>query len=252
MVGFAKVVVACVSISFLMINSLWATGVAQLSVGDREAIRSIMATQYGDQYLEEHRCWNYAFDDGRGDSTPYCMTVGGSRITDEDGVRILYFFAFSRAGVGGNTEFTYAHHETGLMGVFKAVLIAGSKKWRLVAANKEMPFGTSGSCGCELANFLRLGRKKFGWMFASGGVWQGAVVTNYAIVTDFNGAILDVSAIPQVEEHDQETSYIVEVAPDDLSEEMFPLLVHKSRNGSEIGQYRAVFNRASRLYELSH
>ena len=213
-------------------------------------VRAIMRDRYGNHFDEKHDCWAYEAKDARGESIPYCMKAGKPEWVDANGVRTIYFMSYNRDDIRDDTDYRYAHYQLGLMGAFKATHDDGTNQWILRAGSKDMESGSMGSCGCSDARFTKLGPDKYGWVFATGGDWQGTLVGNYVIVADFDGSFSNVSAIPDMEERDQDISYEVSVVPDNAAREMYPLLVKKMKGGKQIKQFHVSFDSANRVYKL--
>lgn len=213
-------------------------------------IRSIMSERYGNRFIDAYGCWSYETKDARGEPIQYCMKAGRPELVDVDGVRTLYFMSYNRDDIRGNADFRYAHYQLGLMGAFKATHDDSANKWVLRAGSKDMESGSMGSCGCSDAAFTRLGPGKYGWIFETGGDWQGTQAGNYFIVADFDGLFSDVSAIPDVEEAAQDINYEVSIIRDAAAPEMYPLLVKKMKKGKQLKEFHVAFDAAKRIYKL--
>lgn len=212
-------------------------------------IRSIMSERYGNRFIETYGCWSYETKDASGEPIRYCMKAGRPELVDIDGVRTLYFMSYNRDDIRGNADFRYAHYQLGLMGAFKATHDDNDNKWMLRAGSKDMESGSMGSCGCSDAEFTKLGPERYGWIFATGGDWQGTQVGSYFIVADFDGLFSDVSAIPDMEEGAQDINYEVSIVPD-AAAEMYPLLVKKIEKGKKMQEFHVTFDAAKRIYKL--
>ncbi|TDK22945.1 hypothetical protein E2F46_12400 [Luteimonas aestuarii] len=194
-----------------------------------EIVRQVMERQYGSSFKPELQCWKHTIA-ADSDITNYCMKPSEPHVVDVDGNRRLYFMAYSEANIPGNDEYWYSHSSAGLMGAFE-VKIESDGQWSLESASNEMEFGSIGDCGCKNAQFVRLGENHYGWMFASGGTWQGSTSVVHNIVAPRNGRFEDVSRIPMVEEDDQTTRYDIQLDESNPETLMFPVIVVKSKNG---------------------
>src|SRR5687768_16416150 len=96
------------------------------------------------------------------------------------------------------------------MGAF-ALKLMSSSTWVLAAASKDLDFGSVGNCGCESAKFVKLGRDYYGWMFVSGGVWQGVASLSHDLVAPHGKDFVDLSEIPMQTESDQDSEYRIEI-----------------------------------------
>lgn len=213
-------------------------------------VQAIMSDQYGNHFDEKHGCWAYEAKDAHGESIAYCMKAGKPEQVDVNGVRTVYFMSYNRDDIRGDADYRYAHYQSGLMGAFKATHDDDTNQWVLRASSKDMESGSLGSCGCSDAEFTKLGPHKYGWIFATGGDWQGILVGNYVIVADFDGLFSNVSAIPDMEERNQDISYEVSVTRDTAAREMYPLVVKKMKDGKQIKQFYVTFDATRRIYKL--
>jgi hypothetical protein len=114
-----------------------------------------------------------------------------------------------------------------------------------------MTFGTVGDCGCRDAKLEKLSNKgDYGWVFTSGGVWQGTVVSSYSIVTAVKNEFLDVSKIPQIREGDQDVRYEMTVQPDPSAAGLYPLKVVKTKAKAKVAEFTVPFDATKARYEL--
>ena len=114
-----------------------------------------------------------------------------------------------------------------------------------------MEFGSIGNCACEEASLLKLGNDDFyGWTFSSGGIWQGIVVLNHAIVAPQGGGFSNISSIPEIREEDQETVYKIKVVDADADKKVFPLLVSKQIKGQAVQELIVPFDDNKKVYKL--
>lgn len=221
---------------------------------DRDVVRAIhsgMDDQYGaSHYNAKYGCWDIEVKGEGARSTQYCMTPGKPYVVTENGQASLYFLAYNRSDITGDADYSYSQSHLGLMGAFKAIRDAKAGKWTFVAVDKAMDYGAGGACGCADADFLSLGTTRHGWIFTSGGNWQGALVLNYAIVTDFDGKFYDVSSIPRVREDAQDIKYELRVTDSRQAQPMFPLVVTKTKDGKAIDEISVPFDPAKRVYAL--
>lgn len=222
------------------------------AAGDAEAdaagiIAEVMRRQYPDGYDEKHDCWMFSRKSADGE-TGYCMRSQPAQWTDGEGGKSLYFMASSASDIDDDLRYAYGSVDSGLMGAFQ-VSIGADGGWTLVSASNAIDFGTAGACGCEDAKFVRLGRDYYGWMFTSGGMWQGVVVSNHEIVAPHNGAFKNLSAIPEIREEAQDVRYAAAVVDGDPNAAVFPLKVEKFESGKKTGERIVGFDRDKWAYQ---
>lgn len=216
-----------------------------------QIIHSVMDEQYGaSNYNAKYNCWDIELEGNGGLSTQYCMKPGPSRVVSESGVAVLYLLSYNRSDITGDLDYSYSHSDLGLMGAFKTVHDDKTNQWTYVAGNQAMDCGTSGTCGCEDAELVAIGANRHGWIFTTGGSWQGTLVLNYVIVTDFDGKFFNVSAVPHIREESQDVEYGLHVANVRQTQPMFPLIVTKTRAGKKIEDITVPFDASKRIYVL--
>jgi hypothetical protein len=215
-------------------------------------VTEVMKNQYGDQYDAKHSCWSFAHtsEQSKGASLTYCMRPGHPEVVDTASGKQLYLYAADANDITDNNSYMYSQNDPGLMGAFKIQLDAKGN-WTLLAFDNAMEFGTQGNCGCNDAKFVKLSNQgTYGWLFASGGTWEGTTVANYSILVARKDGIVDISKIPQVTEAAQDIQYDVEVAPDQRKTGMFPLTVTKKKGDSKIGTLQVNFDPKAFTYSL--
>ena len=213
-------------------------------------IKAVMDDQYGQTYDAKHGCWAYGYSGGEADAADYCMRPGKPEVVDVGGSKILYFSASSATDIRDNPSYGYSQAQPGLMGAFK-IRLGGKQGWTFVAMEPAMTFGTVGDCGCRDAKLEKLSNKgDYGWVFTSGGVWQGTVVSSYSIVTAVKNEFLDVSKIPQIREGDQDVRYEMTVQPDPSAAGLYPLKVVKTKAKAKIAEFTVPFDAKKARYEL--
>jgi len=216
-----------------------------------QLIHAIMNEQYGaSKYSAKYACWDIELDDNDGSSTQYCMKSGQSHVVSEGGTTTLYFLSYNRSDIAGELDYSYSQANLGLMGSFKAIHDDKTHQWIYVAGDKAMEYGAGGACGCTDAKLVTIGTNRHGWIFTSGGDWQGTLVLNYAIVTDFDGKFLNVSAIPRIREGEPDVKYDLHVADSHQTQAMFPLTVTKAKGGKKIEDIDVPFDMSKRIYAL--
>lgn len=174
-----------------------------------EIVTEVMKEQYGGQGDVAMGCWNYRFEEN-GIETTYCMKPGAPEVVETTAGRNVYVPVSNT--IESNSTESYGAVTPGLMGAF-LLQVRNDGKWSYLARERGLAFGTMGYCGCDKAKFMRLGRDYYGWMFTSGGTWQGVTVSNHEIVAPRSGGFKDISDIPEVREAAPDVMYSVEIAP---------------------------------------
>jgi hypothetical protein len=213
-------------------------------------VKAVMDDQYGNTYDAKHNCWAYSYSGGDADAADYCMRPGKPEVVDVAGSKILYFTATNATDIRDNPSYGYTQAQPGLMGAFK-IRLGGKQGWTFVAMEPAMTYGTAGDCGCRDAKLEKLSNKgDYGWVFTSGGMWQGTEVSNYSIVTAWKNEFVDVSKIPQVREKEQDVRYEMTVQPDPAATGLYPLKVVKTKAKTKVAEYTVPFDAKKARYEL--
>lgn len=210
-------------------------------------VTEVMRQQYPDGYDEKHDCWAFSRKSADGE-TAYCMRSHPAQWADGENGNSFYFIASSASDINDDLRYAYGSVDAGLMGAFQ-VSIGTDGGWTLTSASKAMDFGTAGACGCEDARLVKLGRGYYGWMFTSGGMWQGILVSNHEIVAPHDGAFKNLSAIPEIREEAQDVRYAVMVVDGDPNLDVFPLKVEKLASGKKTGERIVGFDRSKWAYQ---
>jgi hypothetical protein len=214
-------------------------------------VRAVMDDQYGATYDAKHTCWTYSYSGSSDDEgAHYCMRPGKPEVVDVNGAKIVYFMAANATDITDVAAYGYSQAQPGLMGAFK-IRLGGKQGWTFIAMEPAMTFGTAGECGCRDAKLEKLTNKgEYGWLFTSGGVWQGTVVSNYSVVTAWKNKFQDVSDIPQISEGDQDVRYQITVQADASAPGLFPLKVVKSKAKAKVAEFTVPFDTKKARYEL--
>ena len=220
------------------------------SVDVNAIVKAVMDDQYGNQYDGKQACWTFAHTTEQGDALTYCMSPGKPALVDTPKGKLLYVYAANRYDIRDDPRYAYGQSEPGLMGAF-AVRIDVKGQWTYQALDNAMEFGANGYCGCNKADLVKLSPQgDYGWLFTSGGVWQGTVVADYSIVVAHKGGFVDVSKIPQTRESAQGVRYDVKILADPAGKGMFPLQVTKTRDGATIKSFQVKFDPGAFAYSL--
>lgn len=210
-------------------------------------VADVMRQQYPGGYDEKHDCWRFSRKSADSE-TEYCMRPHPAQRAEGENGNSFYFIASSASDINDDLRYAYGSVDAGLMGAFK-VMISTDGGWTLEAASKAIDFGTAGACGCEDAKLVRLGRGYYGWMFTSGGMWQGILVSNHEIVAPHDGSFKNLSAIPEIREAAQDVRYTITVVDDDPDMDVFPLKVERLESGKKTGERIVGFDRDKWAYQ---
>jgi hypothetical protein len=198
---------------------------------DSVLVVAVMRSQYGDHWDASAGCWIHKTVD----LGSYCMKpVQQHLVAAHDGSR-LYLLAEGLPvdGTGAIQEIG-THAAPGLVGAF-AIALSGPQgdeapDWRVLAASKELRFGSFGRAGVAWAKFVLIGPSDYyGWTFVSGGTWQGVTVGSHVILAPLGPRFVDIATIPSMTEEDQE--HRIDIAIDDTAKgvRVYPLTVSKRR-----------------------
>ena len=220
---------------------------------DTEVVASIMRSQYGLGFNSEHQCWAHKAK-GWG---LYCMKPINIHRIDAHGVPRLYVLAEGvPMNLAGELQETGAHAAPGVVGAF-LVSLDGTGKFTVLAATKELHFGSFGAASAGDAKFLKVGAPDYyGWTFVAGGMWMGTIVTWHHIVAPRGTQFVDLSAIPETAEDDQDHTYEIAFDSTQVDQKFFPLLVTKrfngegKRHGPATVTFRVPFNTKTWSYRL--
>lgn len=214
-------------------------------------VDEVMTSAYPGAHDAENGCWRYLHEvPVRDESVAYCMRPQPARqVPSAGGGTTIHLIAANANDLGDNLDYAYSAVDAGLLAAFQ-IDVAQDGSWTLSASAKGMEFGTAGACGCEQARLTRLGADYYGWMFTSGGMWQGVLATQHAIVAPHEGGFKDLSAIPEIREDRQDVRYAVSVVDDDAAREFYPLRVEKMRGDSRIGERTLEFDRVRWAYPV--
>jgi hypothetical protein len=210
-------------------------------------VTDVMNQQYKNDYDAKNKCWNFtlAIND---DELDYCMRPHAAEIVTSSNNTKLYFYASNATDINDDLRYAYDSPDAGLMAAFE-LSIADDGGWKISANENAMPFGTSGNCGCSDAKFTKLGNDYYGWVFSSGGTWQGITVLDHQIVAPQNTKFKNISAIPEVREAKQDEQYKLAII-DDKPAEHFPVRIEKMRADTKVDERVVEFNASQWTYAV--
>lgn len=213
-----------------------------------EFVKQAMQRIYGSDYDAGNKCWRHAVESGGEDGeTTYCMRPGEAHAV-EGGV--VYLSAHNISDPDADQpQYLYGMQDPGVFGAFKLQANQDGGLKDVLASSPAMTYGTAGSCGCEDAEFKKVGPASYAWIFTSGGTWQGQTVSAYSIVTDRSGEFRNVASIPHTVEGKQGVVYELKV-DDRGSGEMYPLAVTETRDGKKVREQQVAFDAVKGQYAL--
>ncbi|WP_266158617.1 hypothetical protein [Dyella silvatica] len=221
-----------------------------ISVDVPKIVEAAMKNQYGNHYDTKHSCWEFSSKSEQGNVVAYCMRPSEPELVTTAVGAQVYFYAVNANDIDHVDKYLYAPNDPGLMGAFK-IQIDAKGDWTYVAFDNAMAYGTNGTCGCNKAKFVKLSNKgDYGWLFTSGGVWQGTVVADYSILVARGDGFADISSIPEITEAAQDIKYEVKVSDGATGDAMFPLLVTKKKSGVEVDSFLVKYDSKKKVYAL--
>lgn len=213
-------------------------------------VKSVMDATYGQNYDAKNACWAFTWKNDQGESADYCMRPGTPQIIEGPRGKTLYLNTFSATDIRGDARYGYSQVQPGLMGAFK-IKVGGKQGWIYEANDSGTDYGSAGDCGCTRARLIKLSNSgDYGWLFTSGGTWQGVTVADYSIVAAIKGRITDISKIPQVTEKAQGVKYDISVKEDPAAQGFFPLHVVKTAADGKTEAFDVAFDTTKSIYAL--
>jgi hypothetical protein len=247
-----KVKMSAALLSVLVVSS-WPHPHADTGPSDINTIvTAVMKDQYGGHYDAKHSCWSFTHtsEQSKGMSLTYCMRPGRPEVVDTASGKQLYLYTSDANDITDDNRYMYSQVDPGLMGAFK-IQLDTKGNWTFLAFDNAMEFGTQGNCGCNSDQFVKLSNQGvYGWLFTSGGTWQGTTVADYSLLIAHKSDFIDISKIPQITETAQDIQYDVEVAPNQRKTGMFPLNVTKMNGNTKVGTFQVNFDPRAFNYSL--
>ncbi|MEW6644961.1 MAG: hypothetical protein AB1586_30955 [Pseudomonadota bacterium] len=239
------------ALCFLLSMSQGAVAGSGPATVDVDAIvKAVMNNQYGTQYDAKHTCWTYTHTSKQGDDITYCMRPGLPELVETAKGKLLFISAANAYDIRDDNRYAYSQSQPGLMGAF-TIGIDTKGPWTYAALNNAMEFGSGGYCGCNKASFVKLSNQgDYGWLFVSGGAWNGTVVADYSILMPRKGDFADISRIPQIQEGGQDIKYELKVASDRPGAGLFPLVVTKIKGNVAIEDIQVNFDSKKFAYVM--
>lgn len=212
----------------------------------KTAIARVMRAQYPLGYDEANRCWRTERGDGN-EATAYCMRPLPEHVVQQGDAASVYVALASASDIRGNPDYLYGQVDAGVMDAFRLSIPAEGEP-TIAARGLGLAFGSAGDCGCANARFVQVGPRTYGWMFTSGGTWQGRTVASHALVAPVGGEFKDVAALPRYVEDDQSVEYRLAIARA-TSGDWYPLRHSQWRDGEFVDETRIEFDPAAARYK---
>ena len=212
-------------------------------------VTAAMSLRYLARHTQARDCWLY-MDQRYG---RYCVKPLRSQWVERSGIRQLYLLtAGEPITADDRSEDLPAHALPGLVGAFALVATAdGAPKF--LAATDAFMYGSFGDSGASTARLIQIGAGDYyGWIFSSGGTWQGISVGWHHILAPHGRRFVDLSAIPTMRESDQDHRYTISYDRASSAGRVYPLTVTKlaQPRGAEVAHFLVPFNFRTWRYEL--
>lgn len=215
-----------------------------------QAVANTLRSHYPAGYDEANRCWRTTRGEGD-DAAAYCMRPLPEHAIQDNGSTWIYLALASASDIREQPDYLYGQVDAGMMDAFK-LRVGSDGTAEVVAKGLGLAFGSAGDCGCANAVFVQVGSRAHGWMFTSGGTWQGTTVASHALVAPVGDTFKDVVALPRFVEGDQSIEQRVAILPpaadSDADAEWYPLRLSRWRAGTQMDEARLEFDAASSRY----
>jgi hypothetical protein len=206
---------------------------------DEQIAAQVMTAQYGKPSRDG--CWILHTPD----LGNYCLKpIQRHRIEAHDGPRVYVLADGLPMSAAGEVEEIGVHAAPGVIGAF-ALALAGSATaatggpaarpgaWTYLAASKELRFGSFGRANAAGARFTQIGPDDYyGWVFVSGGTWQGITVGEHVILAARGRRFVDISSIPSITEEDQDHEFDIVFDAASRDGKVYPLEVTRRKIGA--------------------
>lgn len=214
----------------------------------KNAVAHVIQVHYEGGYDEANRCWRA--ERGEGDeAAAYCMRLLPEHVVQYEDGAWVYVALASASDIRNHPDYLYGHVDAGVMDVFK-LRIGADGAPEVLAHGLGLSFGSAGDCGCANAKFMQVGPSTHGWMFTSGGTWQGQTIASHALVAPVGDVFKDVAGIPRYREADQDVEYRIAVDAKPGRDAWYPLRVMRYRAGHKDGERVVAFDPGAQRYVL--
>jgi hypothetical protein len=211
----------------------------------QRAVDAMLRAEYPAGFDASHRCWRTERA-AEGEASAYCMRALPHHAVSIDGETSVYVALASASDITGNLEYLYGHADPGAMDAYR-LTITPDGSYQVTAKGVGLLFGSAGDCGCTTATFVQAGPRVHGWLFSSGGTWQGTTVATHSLVALVDGTFKDVAGLPRFREDDQALEYRVAIVRD-AGSAWYPLQVSRLRDGKPDGARQVEFDPLAERY----
>lgn len=211
-----------------------------------QLVQAFLHLQYPKGYDDRNDCWRTSYGKGD-DAMSYCMHALPAHLVTEKGQRVLYVAAGSVADIEGDPDYRYSATDPGMFDAYR-LAVEPDGHTRQTSAARGVDYGSGGDCGCMDADFVQLGPDVHGWVFSSGGTWQGETTLTQAVVAPTGAQFRDIAGIPQRADGDADAEYRIALTKGPPSAGLYPLKVLKYRNGQKVSEHLISFDAAAGRY----
>ena len=172
-------------------------------------VSALMGLLTGQAFDAERRCWPVALEMS-GVSRSVCLRAGTAQWRPQDGKDRVFLHAHAVPAPGLER------------GVFAAIVAETTPdgRWHSVAKLRALPVGDNGECGCAEAELRRMGKNRWGWVFAAHDRGQ----RRFHAVMSSSAGLSEVVRLPVPEEGGDGFRHRVEFDVRDENAEAFALL----------------------------
>jgi hypothetical protein len=233
-----RIKISSIHLRFLAIITLVSLSIPNISHSDNDTnlISQIIKDQYAGSHNKDHGCWV----SGITEYNDYCIKpVKAQRVIAHDGERLYVLTEGLPLDADGQVAEMSCHGCAGLVGAF-AVKLENGKINKYLAIAKGLTFGSYGRAfGIDEAKLTKIGPSDYyGWVFSSGGTWQGTTISHHNILAPYHQTFVDLSEIPSISEDDQDHVYEINFDTKKDEVKVYPLIVTKFS-----GDYKTVVTR---------
>lgn len=172
-------------------------------------VPTLMGLLTGQTFDAQRRCWPMDVE-LQGSSRSLCLRAGMPQWRPQDGKDRVFLHAYALPAPGLDR------------GVFAAIVaeVVPDGGWQAMARLRALPVGDDGACGCSEAEFRRMGRDRWGWVFAARDGGQ----RRFHVVMSSSVGLSEVARLPVPEDGTERLRHRVEFDVRDENVETFALL----------------------------
>ena len=179
------------------------------AAGFAAPVPALMGLLTGQAFDAARGCWPVEVD-GDGSRRSLCLRPGTPATRPQDGRDRVFLHAFAWPDA------------TPGRGVFAAIVAepAADGRWQVVSRLRGMAVGDDGDCGCAQADLRRMGRNRWGWVFAAREGGQ----RSYRVVMSSSAGLAEAARVVVPEDGTDGLRHRVEFDIRDENAEAFALL----------------------------